>query len=68
MSTVLVPACLESNFDAATGTCSAQIWIPQPSILPELTIADAQALGLAFAGLWALAFVFRTIRKFVNQA
>lgn len=68
MSTVLVPACLESDFDAAAGTCAAPIWIPQPSILPELTIADAQAIGLAFAGLWATAFVFRRIRKFVDQA
>jgi hypothetical protein len=68
MASVLVPACLESDFDAATGTCAAPIWIPQPSIVPELTIEDAQALGLAFAGLWALAFVLRRIRKFVDQA
>lgn len=67
MGTVLVPACLEADFDAATGTCSSPIWIPQPSIIPELTIADAQALGLAFAGLWALAFVLRRIRKFIDQ-
>lgn len=67
MGTVLVPSCLEANYDVETGTCSQPVWIPQPSILPELTVADAQALGLAFAGLWALAFVFRRIRKFIDQ-
>lgn len=65
--TVLVRGCLESDFNAATGECSTEIWIPQASVFPELTIADAQALGLAFAGLWATAFVFRLIRKFLNQ-
>lgn len=66
--TVLVRGCLESDFDSATGTCSTEIWIPQASVFPELTIADAQALGLAFAGLWALAFVLYRIRKFLDQA
>lgn len=67
MGTVLVRGCLESDFDAETGTCAAEIWIPQPSIIPELTIADAQAIGLAIAGVWAVAFVFRLIRKLLNQ-
>ena len=66
--TVLVRGCLESDFDAVTGTCSTEIWIPQASVFPVLTIADAQALGLAFAGLWALAFVLYRIRKFLDQA
>lgn len=68
MSTVLVPACLESDFDAAAGTCAHEIWIPQPSIVPELTVEDAQAIGLAAALLLAVAFVFRQLRKFINQA
>jgi hypothetical protein len=63
----LVRGCLESDFDAATGTCAAEIWIPQPSIIPELTIADAQSIGIAVAYVWAVAFVFRLIRKTLNQ-
>lgn len=64
----VVRGCLESDFDAATGTCAAEIWIPQPSIIPELTIADAQTIGVACAYLWAVAFVFRRIRKFLDQS
>jgi hypothetical protein len=67
VSTVLVAACLESDYDSATGICAAPIWIPQPSLIPELTIEDAQAIGLAFALLFATAFVFRLLRKFLLQ-
>ena len=65
--TTLVRGCLESDFDALTGVCSAEIWVPQSSVIPVLTIAEAEGLGLAFAGLWAIAFVFRLIRKFLSQ-
>lgn len=68
MGTVLVPACLESDFDAATGTCAQEIWIPQPSFLPELSVEDAQQIGLAVALLLAAAFVLRQLRKFLEQA
>lgn len=67
MAQVWVTACAEADFDTATYTCAQPIWIPQPSIIPELTIADAQTIGLAVAGLWAVAFVFRLIRKLLNQ-
>ncbi|TBX03898.1 membrane protein, partial [Xanthomonas citri pv. aurantifolii] len=46
---VLIPACLEADLDAAAGTCTAVIWIPQPSLLPELAVKDAQAIGSAIA-------------------
>lgn len=62
-----VRACASSDFDTATGTCAHEVWILQPSIVPELTIEDAQQIGLAIAYLLAVAFVFRTIRKFVES-
>lgn len=65
---VLVPACLEADLDTATGTCTAVMWIPQPSLLPELTVSDAQAIGSAVALLWAIAYVFRLIRKKIQQS
>ncbi|MFC6838830.1 hypothetical protein [Xanthomonas theicola] len=65
---VFVPACLERDFDAQTGTCSAPIWIPQPSLLPGLTVADAQSIGQAIVLLWAVAFVFRLIRKVIQRS
>jgi hypothetical protein len=60
---VLMPACLEANFDATTGTCTAVVWIPQPSLLPELPVEDAQLIGAKIALLWAVAYAFRLIRK-----
>ena len=65
---VLIPACLEADLNPATGECAAVIWIPQPTLLPELSIADAYAIGSKIALLWALAFAFRLIRKKLNQA
>lgn len=66
MAAVWVPACRDAEFDPQAGTCTQEIWIPQPSIVPELTVEDAQAIGLAIAYLLAVAFVLRVIRKFLE--
>lgn len=68
MATVLVPACLERDFDAVTGTCTQVIWIPQPTLIPELSVEDAQQIGLSVAWILAAAFVLRQLRKFLEQA
>lgn len=65
---VLIPACHEANLDAVTGTCTAVIWIPQPGLLPDLPIEDAQLIGAQIALLWAIAYVFRLIRKKIQQS
>lgn len=67
MATVWVLACRDAHVDAQAGTCTEEIWIPQPSVVPELTIADAQQIGMEIALLLAVAFVFRLIRKFLQQ-
>lgn len=68
MATVWVLSCAEADFDASAQTCAAPIFTPQASALPTLSIADAQFIGQAVALLWGTAFVFRLIRKFINQA
>ena len=65
---VLIPACRELDLDPAAGTCTEVIWIPQPSLLPELSVEDAHALGSSIALLWGLAFAFRLIRKHLQQS
>jgi len=65
---VLIPACLESDLDTATGTCTAVVWIPQPGLLPDLPIEDAQLIGAKIALLWAVAYTFRLIRKKIQQS
>jgi hypothetical protein len=64
----VVRGCLESDFDAATGTCAQEIWIPQMPSLPVLTVEEAVPIGTAIALLWAVAFVFRRVRKFIDQS
>ena len=65
---VLIPACREADLDPAAGTCTEIIWIPQPSLLPELTVEGAHAIGGSIALLWATAFAFRLVRKHLQQS
>jgi hypothetical protein len=64
----VVRGCLESDFDASTGACAQEIWIPQMPSLPALSIEEAQTIGLACALLWCTAWIFRRLRKFLDQA
>lgn len=64
----VVRGCLDRDFDASTGTCAQEIWVPQMPSLPALSIEEAQAIGLACALLWGSAWVFRRIRKFMDQS
>lgn len=55
-------------FDTA-GTCTASAWMPYTgNAWPTLSIADAQTLGLAIAGLWAVAFGIRMMKKVLQEA
>lgn len=62
----LVLACDVEDLDTQAGTCANEVWIPQSSALPVLTIEDAQAIGVAVAFLLAVAFVIRKIRQFLE--
>ncbi|AXI83456.1 hypothetical protein FUT69_09630 [Xylella taiwanensis] len=66
VAVLLVPACRGADVDIATGTCAAVMWVPQSSILPELTIEGAQFIGAGILGLWAVAYVFRLLRKLIK--
>jgi hypothetical protein len=61
--TVYVRGCDVANLDTSTGTCTAEIWVPQPTVLPDLSIENAQDIGTQVALLWATAFAFRLVRK-----
>lgn len=62
----LVLACDVEDLDTQAGTCANEVWIPQSSALPVLTVEDAQSIGIAVAFLVAVAFVFRKIRQFLE--
>ena len=62
-----VMSCLEADYDAATGTCAAPIWEAEMTALPQLSIAEAQQLGGAFALLFATAYIGRLLRRALQQ-
>ena len=64
----VVRGCLESDFNSATGTCAQEIWIPQQAVLPALSVEEAQLIGAKIALLWAIAYVFRRLRRFIDQS
>lgn len=64
---VLVQACRDADFDAATQTCAAPVWVVQNGGLPELSIAEAEQIAVAIATLWAVAFAVRLVRRAIEQ-
>jgi len=51
-----------SEFDATDpNLCITQAWVEQASLLPELTAEEGAQIGLAFFGLMALAYIFKTL-------
>lgn len=55
-------ACLD--LDPETGECFEEVWVESPpSAFPELTAAEGAQLGAAIFALWAVAFLFRVLRK-----
>ncbi len=64
----LVQMCHEADFNGQTMTCTAPYWEAESTVLPTLSIADAQTIGMSIAFLWAVAWAFRRIAKFLNQS
>lgn len=56
--------CVE--YDEVSGTCTAQAWLPAPSLLPPLTAVEVAQLftpvALLFAVAWAWKQTGRAIR------
>ena len=65
--TALVLHCNEADFDAATQTCAAPYYSYPETPVPTLSIADAQAIGMEIALLFAIAWTFRVLRKALNE-
>lgn len=55
------------QYDAAAQTCAVQAWMPPPSFLPVLSVADAALLGTLLVANWALAYAFNRVEKSIRQ-
>lgn len=64
---VLVLSCLAQDYDATAHVCAAPFYTYPPSALPSMSIADAQAIGMQIALLWAVAWSFRVLKKALQE-
>jgi hypothetical protein len=64
---VFVLACLPADYDAATHVCAAPFYTYPPSALPSLSIADAQAIGIQIAVVFAVAWGIRMCKRALNE-
>jgi hypothetical protein len=64
----LVQVCLEADYDAATATCTSPYYAPMEAGWPALSLEGAQEIGAACALLWSLAWVFRRLKKQIDQS
>lgn len=56
-----VYACVD--YDTATETCAAHAYIDPPMLLPALSVADAQAIGIKLLGCYVVIRVVVYIRE-----
>lgn len=60
-------ACPDANYDPVAGTCSAVVFVEQPTLLPQMEMADALTVsGLIFTACaiaWGFKFLARTLRQ-----
>lgn len=59
-----VLTCLDEQ-PAQDGSCAVQAWVEQPSFVPPMTVDGAQQIAAAAALLFATAWVFRRIGRFI---
>jgi hypothetical protein len=64
---VYVWQCNAADYDPVAMTCAAPFYGPAPQLIPSLSIADAQAIGLQCALLWATAWGLRKLAHAVNR-
>jgi hypothetical protein len=48
------------------GTCSQPVWTEAPTVLPPLSISDAQEIWAAIALLWVVGYGIRLIRRLLG--
>lgn len=64
MGLVLVQACKEADFDAATQACAHPFWtVYNPSPFPPLTLDEAALIGVAIIAAWAVGAGFKALYR-----
>lgn len=48
------------------GTCSQPVWVDSPTVIPPLSVSDANAIWPEIAVMWAIGFGVRAIRRLMG--
>ncbi|HEY1070079.1 MAG TPA: hypothetical protein VGE33_06020 [Thermomonas sp.] len=59
----LVLVCLDEVPPAPGGACNTTAWIEQPSVIPELSLEDAQLLSQAAMWAWVAVAAALLVKK-----
>ena len=63
--------CTQLDIDPLSGQQTCQTWQelpPNPPILPELTIAEANQIAAAIITVLAVAWCFKTLAQFIKES
>lgn len=55
--------CDDADYDAATATCAAPVWVPDAGIFPPLSASDGAAISAAILSVWVVGAAARWVRK-----
>lgn len=58
-------ACESQDIDALTGECANPYWADDAGF-PTLSISDAYEIGVAIAWLWAVAYGYRVLKRWLR--
>lgn len=61
-------ACPDEYYHEITGACSYVIYVEPPSLLPDLTAADAAPIAAAIIAACALAWGIKQLVRFIRQS
>lgn len=54
--------------ESGPAVCMQEAWMPAPTLLPVLSIADGALLGSGIVFLWGIAYGWNRLEKFVRGA
>lgn len=57
-----------TQIDSTTHDCVASVWMPPPSPIPPMTVAEGNLMGAAFALVWGTCWTLAKARSVLRIA
>jgi hypothetical protein len=61
----LVRACAQLDYDASTGTCTNEVWLDQPALLPPLSVEEGLLISGAMITVICTAQGLKMLRRYI---